>query len=682
MPQQNYTYTDVFPGFHYKRDVTQLPPGAFIIGSRNVIIGDDDQATVRNGSVILASVSGSTVPGKGLHTFLKSDGSEIMVKPYGTVLEYLHPDKGTWENLNSGYTSGQIFGFAEHVLNTDPLEYLYFGNSFEPYSRWSGAFDQLDGAYSGGESSVNVQGDFFKDDTAFSGTASSLTTTTIDIATNIWATDLWKNYYVHITSGAQAGKISKISATDANTITFATISGLSGTPTFEIRRLKFDDSNKVLRIGTTDVTYTGFTDKNTFSGVSNMPAASDGDALCEAIKIFPSLPRGNILKVMNARMFIGGVRIAGSFSAVMGAQTSIHYSVINDPTNFSFSATRAADEGGIIDIPVGGGSITSLEVQEDVMYAFKENATYTVTFTQDGNDLPTVFPLLGAQNVGAVNHLGTVKTDSDIFYVSKDKVIRSVKRPEVTDFARPEQLSDRIKKFMDTTTVTSIAGVYFKSRVYYALKDSDSSANDTVLVYDFEKEAWYAPFYGWNMSAFTVYKGKLYGIQSSTPDVYELDVEGRFDDNGAPYECRARFSYNNYGDPAHLKDFDSIYAEGHISENTEITFTGRYNYLGGLSERSTKLAGTETDYIVANPDLNALGEFGLGEQPLGDTIGDDDAPSEVQRFRVIYELIEQQFSEFSFEVSSEKAGDIWSLIRFGLNIEVSPEEEEAKHRAW
>lgn len=661
------TNEDWSAGFTHKRDITQIPPGSMILGSQNVTINDGDRLAPRKGSIIFGASSTATTPITSLHTFKKRDGSQIMMRAYSTVLEYYHPDTAAWENLNSSYTSAQRFGFADHNINTQATDYVYFCNALEPYSRWNGAYTLLNGSLSGGEATITVDSTL-TDDVFASGTASSVSTTTVVMPAGTFGTDQFNGFYVHITSGAQSGSISKITDTSGTTLTFGAIAGLSGTPTWEVRQVAFDDSNQVLRIGTTNVTYTGYS-STTFTGCTGTPAAADNASVAQAIETFLDNPRGNILQVLNTRMFVSGVKIAGSNTGSTGSPTSLYYSAIADATDFTFSSPRSADEGGVIDLPEGGGAITSIAIQEDVVYVFKEDSIHTVTFTQDGNDLPTIKPLLKSSQGGAVNYLGTTKTDIDVYYMTPEGEVKSIRRPDVTDFARPAQLSDPITLFIQSLTTTTSAAAYWKRKAYFSARLSDATYNDVVLVYNFDQQAWEAPYYGWNASCWTVYNGNLYIGSSINPEVYQVEVDGRYDDNGAPYECKARLAYNNYGSPELPKSFETLFMEGYIAESTTIDVTVRYNYLGGIETRESSLAGTEDDYMTYVDEINALGLFPLGAEPLAGIAGED-KPNELRKFRVYYQTQQQPFYELSVEIKSDSVGDRWEWLRVGTDAKL------------
>lgn len=674
MAETKWTLIEDFsPGFVDKRDITQIPAGALILGSKNVVITDGDRIGVRGGSEIFGATSSTLTGIGGLHTFKRRDGVQIMMRPAGAVMEYYHPDTAAWENLNSSYNSS-AFGFADHNINTDATSYTYFCNARDPYSRWTGQFTMLNGALAGGEATVTVD-TVLQDEVYHSDTASACTTTTITIATAKWSTNLWNNFYVLIKDGAQAGKISKISATTSTQITFAVIAGLAGTPAFEIRKVAYNDtSDLTLRIGTSNVTYTGFGSQTTFTGCSGTPAAADNAAVTQAVKEYPSIARGNILWVLNTRMFVGGV---------MGKESSIFYSKIADATDFSFSATRAANEGGVIDTPEGGGGLLGTGLQEDTIYAIKRDIIKTITFTNDENDFPVIKPLIDAPGVGAASRLGVFKVDNQLMYVAADGGLKSVGRVAQIDFVQPLQTSDPIAEFIKTLDLSNAAGFFHKQKAYISVMSADGSSNDLTLVYNFQKQAWEAPIYGLAASCWTEYYGDLYFGSPTQKEVYKAFPESVYDDLGAPYECVARFAYNNYQQPALPKHFNMLFMEGYIGENTTIAVKVRYNYLGGLETREGSLAGTETTYLISGADYNLLGNQAIGLNPLGSLVDEADAPTDLQKFRIYFTTGPTSFYEISVEVSSDAVGARWEVLRFGTNagLDLNPVKNLTKKLA-
>jgi hypothetical protein len=666
MPTPDITLVEEFPGYFVKRDATQLSPGSLISGSKNVGINDGDRIANRFGSIIDGSTSSATTPIKSKHTFKKRNGVEIPMRTYGTVIEYRHPTLGTWQNLINNATTGLVYGFADHNINSDYTDRVVFCNGKDPYSHWTGAYDLLNGALVGAEATIPVD-TTLTDFVFYSGTASATTTTTLTIAASEWATDLWtgtsgNRFLVYFTSGSEAGKVSDITATTSTQITFTVIAGLSGTPTFEIRRAKFALSGS-LRIGTSDVTYSGIT-ATSFTGCSGTPVAADNAAVTQAISQALSAPRGNIIVVEKTRVFVSGAEKSSS---------SVYYSKIASATDFSFSATRVATDGGIIDTPEGGGAVTGLGIQESFIYILKNDLIKSLYFTQDGTDLPVIETVVDAPNVGANFSKGVFKIDNQIYYTTRDGGVKTVTRVENVNTMQALQLSDPISAYVKTLDFTAPAGIFFRQKAYIACRTTDSTYNNVVLVYNFQKQAWEAPHFGWNVSAWAIYGNDLYFGSSVNPETYKVDDE-RYDDNGNFYESVARFAAWNFGYPTLPKSTKLAFLEGYITENTTITIKLLYNYNGSQEERSTTLSGSESAYIVASASYNTLGSDALALDPLASTV---EVTDDINKFRVYLTTTEQPFYEMSLEVSSESAGDRWELLRFGYEVVVKPAEVQS-----
>lgn len=657
---------DFTDGFLHKRDVTQMPAGALIIGSQNVRINDADRVGVRRGSEKFGASSTATTPITSMHTMKKRTGDNVMMRAYDDKMEYYNSDSDAWENLKSEYTTGLSFGFADHNVNTEALDFVYYCNAVDQYTKWTGSFTKINGALSGGESSIPVD-TVLEDRVYHTDTSSASSTTTLDIATAKWGTDLWNGFYVRITSGAQSGKISKISATTTTKITFTTIAGLSGTPTFEVRKVAYrDNTDRVLRIGGVDVAYGTFTDDSTFSSTSGVPAALDGVGITQGVQEYAKAPRGNILLVDNTRMFVANVG---------GNEQALYYSKIADATDFTFSSPRIADDGGIIDTPEGGGGITGLGIQEEVIYILKEDIIKTLTFTQDANDLPIIKQLIQAPEVGAEFSKGVFKIDNKLFFTAKDGGIKSIGQVSNINFVQALQLSDPIVNFVDDLDFSSASAIFFKQKAYIACASSSTSVNDTVLVYNAPKQAWEAPIKGWNVADWTIYNSELYYGSSLNPETFKAEVKGLQADNNAPFKSVARFAYNNYGAPELIKEFQTFFVEGYISQNTKLIMRLLYNYLGVTEIKTFSITGTDSDIIISDSEDNVLGMAGLGMWPLAGTLGETDSPNpdNLPKFRVYFPLKVTPFYEIAPEFSSDQEGDQWEILRFATDAELKPE---------
>lgn len=236
MSKDNFVIIREFnKGWQKKLDETRIPLGA-AQESTNVIITERGGISPRPGEVLIGTASSGTGGIQSMHSFKKTYDDDILIKSYDTKLEYYNNVVSDWCLLKSGYQNAKKFGFKEHTIDGDALDWLYFGNGVDSYSRWGGYESKITSALVGGETTIPVETTLL-DTVIWSGTASSCTTTTITVPEGTWAASAWNQYYVRITNGANAGQISLIRGTTGTTITFFTLAGLSGTPTFEIRRL-------------------------------------------------------------------------------------------------------------------------------------------------------------------------------------------------------------------------------------------------------------------------------------------------------------------------------------------------------------------------------------------------------------------------------------------------------------
>ena len=158
-PNAKWMLINKFDGYQTKFDPAKISNGANPQG-QNTTINEGDRISIRNQGFELfpedATQATSTTPIKTLHTFRKRDGSNIMIRTYGTVIEYLEEDNDTWETLKTGLTTGKKFGFADYNINTDLHSYTYFGNGYDNAMRWSGDITITDGVLSGGETTITV----------------------------------------------------------------------------------------------------------------------------------------------------------------------------------------------------------------------------------------------------------------------------------------------------------------------------------------------------------------------------------------------------------------------------------------------------------------------------------------------------------------------------------------------
>lgn len=138
-PDAQWYVVDKFQGYATKADPTKLPVGANPNG-QNVTVNDGDKISIRKyGTEILGQATTTENAITSMHTFRKRDGTNILMRTWGTYVEYYDKENELWEPIVSTTTADQEFGYADYNINTDLMSYVYFGNATDPAMRWSGA---------------------------------------------------------------------------------------------------------------------------------------------------------------------------------------------------------------------------------------------------------------------------------------------------------------------------------------------------------------------------------------------------------------------------------------------------------------------------------------------------------------------------------------------------------------
>jgi len=731
MKTSTYTIENFKTGLHLLEDQTKAPPSSARYMS-NVQISDRGGVSNRPGTLLLGTNNTSALGVKGAFVFKKSQGSaEYPMKAYDTFLEYYHATAG-WTRLKAGFTSAQEFGFVSSLVNTSNQDYLYFCNRTEDYQRWNGSVTLLNGAVLAAATTITVDSTL-KDNVYFSGTASANAATTVTAPSGtIWATDMWKNFILHIVG---TGKVRRITSNTATVLTFDTLGGAPGNVAFEIRQLAFPLYNigTVATAGTTTLTGTGtnflsvyqvgntiyidgetsrivaaiasntsltstvaftntasalkhrlkreiiyadtvieYTDidlATTFTVVS-AHAGSDNVAVTSVPQVFPGAPKGNKLEAIQGRTYVGNVKSAvsrDSAGALQGSDQagSVFVSNLLDPSRFTFSATRVAGEGDIINMPYGGGEVTDIKGLENVAYCYKKGYIESLRYSQDANDFAVREPLKTGK--GSLNKV--IKGTDDHYFMTTDKQLTSLGRVRQKDITpQSENIGLPIKRLLDVYDHTDFNGIEYRNRIYTCHRTtSDDTFNNIILIWNKQLKS----FEGiWTLPAgyFFEYLNNLYYTESSGANVWQMLV-GRSDVSGTntfpvTSEWKSNF-FNLLPLKVSTQAINSIFLEGYITSNTAFTFS-LYKDFSDEAVISFTFGGTEENMIVGNTITRFMGSTNLSSQPLG-TVSDPDADGNRRfQFLVYFPYIFGQ--TFSIGVQSEGKDISWELIRCALGL--------------
>lgn len=668
MAKQFYADVETFKkyGLLALEDTTNSPIGS-LRKLQNCIITDRGGISPRPGTELIGTENNSSSKITGLFNFRKSFGAnEVLIKTYDDEFEALSKNhlSADWFKVKDGYTTDQQHGFITSLVNNDNQDYVLSSNRYEPYQRWSGAITTISTTISTAGTTIPVTS-VLNSDVFESKTATANSATTFDVSGTPWAASQWVNFYVHIPS---TGKVRKITSNTTSQITFDTLGSAPGNVAFEIRTLAFPATGTIIYAGTT-LAYTGIDIATEFT-VGSRHNATAGTPVTLVPDLYPSAPRGNRMTSVLGRIYVGNVRSGlarDSGGALQGYSTpgSLFVSKLNNPTDFGFSASRAAGEGDIISSPYGGGDITAVEAQEDTAYLFKGRYIESVKYSQDSNDLPNRTPL--KPGVGSIGRV--IKGVDDLYFVTSDKKFTSIGRIKTLDaLPQTDNLGFKIKTLIDSYDFSDIVGWEHKDKLYIACKSSSSATyNDIVIVYSRQFKV-YEGIWDIGSNGFEFFNDDLVYGESSGANVYKMltgtaDVVG---ENRNPITFDAITHYMNLtSSNSSMQALNSLYFEGYIDEATTVTFKA-YKDFESNPFLTFDFSGTESALLNGTVSGAFLGGIPIGLEPLG-AISDPDATGRRHfQFRVYFPY--EYGNYFAVGVEGDDTDLNFELLRFGLGV--------------
>lgn len=413
----------------------------------------------------------------------------------------------------------------------------------------------------------------------------------------------------------------------------------------------------------------------TFTGVTPDPtgtAIAANDPICDLPVSYGSAPKFQIgLATDNARVMGAGGNI-GSGGAIGGGQ--IVGSKTNDPTDFTFSTPRVATDGFTLNVTEGGGKVTGLIQFEEYYAIFKNKTIKKLAFSQDGDDLIQLFPLLSydekTSDIGSVAWKAVFRAGNQILFISPINAIQSLQRVERIDFPVAVPLSDPIKPTVEDCLFDSTSvGIGWRGRAFIACKSSDEvSNNDIVLVYNFIYNCWESPITGIPVADFFVYGGNLYALLNTGPNVVKLWTGIRDFTTalsmGITIDHVLNLKDNDYGDRSAVKEAKQFYIEGEMDEAGSVIFTLTPE---DGNARTCTLTGTESGVFEVTDTSGTFGD----EEFAAETFGPSESSGEDagrRTFRVIFTAPRILFQEIAL---SCRTSNYFKLLSNGPRVTLS-----------
>lgn len=595
-PDSRWLIVDKFQGYQTKQDPSKVPSGANPYG-QNTMTNDGDRISARNfGYESLGTATSTEEPITSLHTFRRRDGENILIRTRGTYIEYWEEGNDTWESISTTTTADQEYGWADYNINTDLVSYVYFGNSKDPFMRWTGAHTTLSAGLTVGAATVSV----------------------VDA-------------YDFKTSGS-------------------------------------------IRLCDTDVAYSS---RTVTTITLSAPSTIDCDAdrgVTQSMDEFPAYPRGNIYLVSSNRIFIAGIT---------STPQAVYFSKYGDPTSWltTLVSTSTAAAAGIFNLGEGGGGVTGMSQDEGAVYIFKKNITYRVTLDDSLYTLTPLKPFDGkSQTTGCLNRKMIFTGANGTYFVTPDNQIMTLSRVESYDYPQITPISYPIQPTVDSFDFTAGSGIFWKQNAYIAAKSSeDLGTADTILIHNAVTNAWESPVVGWSISDFAVYDDgtgeALYFGDANTTNVYKVINNPADNDLAFSSAWRSKqFTFTELVPQSQLKEMDSIYVEGYISENTDLTISLLLDEDGATQKFSTTIDGaSDTSYLFSTTPYNIFGLQPFGFMRFGTADSDN-----LRKFRV---YLSKDFRAYPFynaqiEFGSESDGQAWEVTAFGFRVRGSSMEEK------
>jgi hypothetical protein len=285
---------------------------------------------------------------------------------------------------------------------------------------------------------------------------------------------------------------------------------------------------------------------------------------------------------------------------------------------------------------------------------------YQVTFTKSADlvDESSVIkrlpsgPRQGAKSQELIINIGT-----SIYFIASDNTLLSL-----ADLKDPNAipLSDSVKTDFDGYDFTSASLKYFQPYLHVVMP-----VESIIHPYNIVRKQWEPPQI-FPAGCLAVINEELYMHSNAVPESYKL-FDGT-NDNGNPIDARMYFSYHSYGDRFNYKNFNVFASEGYISSNTKVLLVLKYDFGGFRSIKNFLIDGGDPTNIFATIANNSLGQYPLGEQPIGSFT---DSISGLPKFRHYKKVAADDFFELQVGYELNQVDGQFKLLACGPNIIMS-----------
>lgn len=249
--------------------------------------------------------------------------------------------------------------------------------------------------------------------------------------------------------------------------------------------------------------------------------------------------------------------------------------------------------------------------QEKSIYINSQNGFWTQTQFQLSADLQSAtvqFDKLKSNfNSRMLRQSYSGNSANDVLYLTVENIISSLGRIELIQTPQTKPISDKIKidlksaDFLPEMNGNLIGSIFQADNKLFVTCPNIN----TFWMFDYDKGFWQAP-QTFPVSHITTIGNTIIGHSSIKNESYVL-FNGS-NDNGLPIFSRVVFPYNNYGDRTIQKSAKSIFTEGYMNTQSDLTEYVYFEY-GGCKQKFKRLL----DPIICDfTDRASLGKAALG----------------------------------------------------------------------
>lgn len=597
-------------GYATSPEQTNTDPRYLVAGSQNVLIDYQKKVRIRNGNARFGAANTALTPVKNSLTWFNSTGGELPIKTYDDELE------------------------------------VYLGT--------------VDGV----------------DLNAFYRVMNGLTTTEIPRFTTVWKDTETLDVLLFVQGNAAiyewSGAVCVVDSVTSNTIT------KKGTNTFAQNRFYTVANRTLINVRTgAEFTYTGGTGTTTLTGVTGDPTADivAGDVLVQKVVTNSNAPAANR---NNHTIFNHENQI------YVGSEddSEVYISKNTSFIDYTYSTPRVSGEGGILTltgISKGFGSLSTQATvfagKSDIFVVEFEQITVSSTLAETIK----VRKLKTGVNQGCISPETIVPIGNALIYLSNEPALRLLEQGTLEQ-PQLKTLSNPIKPDFDAEDFTNACAIWWRNAYFLS-----SPVNSKLYILEYKEDAdgkirrFWQPPQIMPIRSFFFSSQWLYFGSNGTPETFKIfdpdtlsDLVYNSDttaDEKVPINAIAKFAYNTYDKRDQLKNVDEYFTEGELTPNvTDLLNTLNYDFNGAVQVVENTIDGSDEDIIIGQPIIASLGQNPLAQKSLASALK---IPDNARKFRVIFEIAKEDFTELQAVFSTNELDRYWAIISHGGNVELS-----------